>query len=100
MPRGSKGPRLWKRPARRNGGRTIAAPVWVIKDSGRHIATGCLARAAETKPPKEAEQALSEYIARKYQPERRKRDIDDIDCADVLSIYLAMPARPVANLMT
>jgi integrase len=89
MPRGSKGPRLWKRPARRNGGRTIAAPVWVIKDSGRHIATGCLARAAETKPPKEAEQALSEYIARKYQPERRKRDIDDIDCADVLSIYLA-----------
>jgi hypothetical protein len=43
----------------------------------------------ETKPPKEAEQALSEYIAKKYRPDRRIRDIEDIDCADVLSIYLA-----------
>jgi hypothetical protein len=89
MPRGSKGPRLWKRPARRKRGRTIAAPVWVIKDSGRHFATGCLARATETKPPQEAERALSDYIAKKYQPERRRRDIEGIDCADVLSIYLA-----------
>lgn len=89
MPRLGKGPRLWKRPARRKGGRTVAAPVWIIKDSGRHISTGCVASPTETKPPKEAEQALSEYIAKKYRPERRRRDIDDIDCADVLSIYLA-----------
>jgi len=89
MPRRSKGARLWKRPARRKGRRTTAAPVWVIKDCGRHIATGCIAGAAETKPPREAEQALSDYIAKKYQPERRRRDIEEIDCADVLSIYLA-----------
>jgi integrase len=89
MPRGSKGPRLWKRPARRKEGRTIAAAVWVIKDAGRHFATGCLARATETKPPPEAERALSDYIAKKYRPERRRRDIEEIDCADVLSIYLA-----------
>ena len=89
MPRLGKGPRLWKRPARRQGGRTVAAPVWIIKDSGRHISTGCVASPTETKPPREAEQALSEYIAKKYRPERRRRDIDDIDCADVLSIYLA-----------
>ena len=89
MPRLGKGPRLWKRPARRKGGRTVAAPVWIIKDSGRHISTGCVASPTETKAPREAEQALSEYIAKKYRPERRRRDIDDIDCADVLSIYLA-----------
>ncbi|HKF95994.1 MAG TPA: hypothetical protein VKB96_15655 [Gammaproteobacteria bacterium] len=41
------------------------------------------------KPPREAEQALSEYVANKYRPERRTRDIEAIDCADVLSIYLA-----------
>ena len=97
MPRGSKGPRLWKRPPRRKAGRTVATAVWVIKDSGRHIATGCLACPAETKPPREAEQALSEYIAGKYQPARRKRDIDDIDCADVLSIYLADAGEAVSE---
>jgi hypothetical protein len=61
----------------------------IIKDGGRHIATGCVAGPTETKPPKEAEQALSDYIAKKYQPERHRRDIGEIDCADVLSIYLA-----------
>jgi len=40
------------------------------------------------------EQALADYIARKYQPERRRRDIEDIDCADVLSIYLSDVGEP------
>jgi integrase len=87
MPRISKGPRLWKRPARRRGRKVVASAVWVIKDGGKHIATGCLAGKAEKRPPAAAEQALARYIAQKYKPSRRTRDIDEIDIADVLSIY-------------
>jgi integrase len=89
MPRPSKSARLFKRRARYKGRKCIARAVWIIKDGGKHIATGCIASSTETKPPREAEQALSDYIAKKYQPERRRRDIEEIDCADVLSIYLA-----------
>lgn len=89
MPRTSKGPRLWKRPARRKAGKLIGSAVWIIKDGDRHIATGCLAKPGDTAAPKEAQQALSQYIATKYRPERRNKDIEDIDCADVLSIYLS-----------
>jgi len=89
MPRPSKGARLFKRRARYKGRKLIAQAVWIIKDGGKHIATGCIASPSETKPPREAEQALSDYIAKKYQPERRRRDIEEIDCADVLSVYLA-----------
>jgi integrase len=89
MPRPNKGARLYKRRARFRGRKLIAQAVWIIKDGGKHIATGCIASPTETKPPREAEQALSDYIAKKYQPERRRRDIEEIDCADVLSIYLA-----------
>src|SRR5882724_12963508 len=89
MPRPSKGARLFKRKPRYHGRKLVAQAVWIIKDGGKHIATGCLAGPSETKPPREAEQALSDYIAKKYQPERRRRDIEEIDCADVLSIYLA-----------
>lgn len=88
MPRSSKGPRLWKRRARRKGKSIRAQAVWIIKDGGKHISTGCVASPAETKPPQEAQQALSDYIAKKYKPERRKRDIEEIYCADILSIYL------------
>jgi hypothetical protein len=37
----------------------------IIKDDGKHIATGCVAGPTETKPPREAEQALGDYIAQK-----------------------------------
>ena len=37
---------------------------------------------------REAEKQLAAYIAEKYQPTRHARDIDRIDIADVLSIYL------------
>jgi integrase len=89
MPRSSKGPRLWRRPARRKDGKIIAASVWIIKDAGKHIATGCLASPLERKPPAAAEKALADHIANKYQPPRKARDIDVIPIADVLAIYHA-----------
>jgi integrase len=89
MPRSSKGPRLWKRPARRKGGKIIAASVWIIKDAGKHIATGCLAGPAERNPPDAAVKALADYIAQKYRPPRKARDVDAIPIADVLAIYHA-----------
>jgi integrase len=83
MPRRSKGARLWLRPARRKSGRLVASAVWIIVDGNRHVATGCLKNQAG-----EAEQRLAAYIADKYRPSRHARDIDQIDIADVLSIYL------------
>jgi len=94
MPRPSKGARLYKRKARYHSGKLAHQAVWIIKDGDRHIATGCLAGAAQSKPPREAEQALADYIARKYQPERSRRDIEEIDCADVLAIYLTDVGEP------
>ena len=94
MPRPSKGVRLYKRKTRYRNGKVVAQALWIIKDGDRHIATGCVASPSETKPPREAEQALADYIAQKYQPERRRQDIEDIDCADVLSIYLTDVGEP------
>ncbi|WP_083468296.1 tyrosine-type recombinase/integrase, partial [Methylobacterium tarhaniae] len=82
MPRPRKGARLWLRPERKSGGRVVSSATWIILDDGRHIATGCPAGEAER-----AEKALAIYIAEKYQPKRKARDIEDIDVADVLSIY-------------
>jgi len=87
MPRSRKGPRLWKRPARRRGRKIVATAVWIIKDGGRHIATGCVAKPGDRSPPPEAEKALADHIAAKYRPSGAKRHIDEIDVADVLSIY-------------
>jgi hypothetical protein len=78
MPPPSKGARLYKRRARFKVRKLIAQAVWIIKDGDRHIATGCVASPTETKPPREAEQALADYIAQKYQPDRNRRDIDDM----------------------
>jgi integrase len=94
MPRPSKGARLYKRKARHRGGKLVAHALWIIRDGSGDFATGCIAGASETKPPAKAEQALADYIARKYRPERRHRDIDQIDCADVLSIYLGDVGEP------
>ncbi|MGY4297944.1 hypothetical protein ACVWXN_006039 [Bradyrhizobium sp. i1.4.4] len=89
MPRISKGPRLYKRKAKRRNGRLIANAVWTIRDGDREVATGIFAGEAERKPPKAAEDALVTYITSKYRPPRRVRDIEDIDVADVLAIYHA-----------
>jgi integrase len=83
MPRRSKGARLWLRPARRKGGRIFASAVWIIVDGNKQFATGCLKDQAG-----EAEKRLAEYIAEKYRPSRLVKDIDQIDIADVLSVYL------------
>ena len=89
MPRISKGPRLYKRKAKRRNGRLIANAVWTIRDGDREVATGVFASEAERKPPRTAEDALVRYITSKYRPPRRVRDIEDIDIADVLAIYHA-----------
>lgn len=86
MPRPSKGPRLYLRRARPGVGRKA---VWLIRDGYQDFSTGCVAGAAEHRPPEAAQRALAEYIAKKYQPSRKTEDIDRIDIADVLSIYLA-----------
>jgi integrase len=83
MPRRSKGARLWLRPARRSkAGKVIRRAIWIILDGGKHIATGCAEGEAER-----AEQVLGAYIAEKYDPARRERELSAIDVADVLSIY-------------
>jgi hypothetical protein len=94
MPRPGKGIRLYRRKPRYLDGKLVHQAVWIIKDGDRHIATGCVASSSETKPHREAEQALANYIAQKYQPERRRRDIEDIACADALSIYLTDIGEP------
>jgi integrase len=85
MPRQSKGPRLYRRPARPEVGRKA---VWIIRDSGRDYATGCIAEPTDKGPPEAAQKALADHIAAKYRPVRKTRDIESIDVADVLTIYL------------
>jgi integrase len=83
MPRRTKGAHLWLRPERRDKlERTIARAIWVILDGGRQFATRCAAGETER-----AEEQLAAYIAAKYRPTRREKDIEEIDIADVLSIY-------------
>jgi hypothetical protein len=82
MPRRSKGPHLWLRKERRKKGKLLARATWIIIDDGKHIATGCDASQAQ-----QAQGRLADYIADKYRPERRLRDIEQIDVADVLSMY-------------
>src|SRR5262249_43216413 len=81
MPRRKKGIRLWLRRERidKTGVRRAA---WIILDGDKHIATGCAASEVAA-----AEAKLAHYIAAKYEPIRKERDIEQIAIADVLSIY-------------
>src|SRR5438105_3009598 len=81
MPRRRKGVRLWLRPARRDREGAHRA-TWIIIDGRTHVGTGCAAHEIAG-----AEDKLARYIADKYQPARKERDIERIDIADVLSIY-------------
>jgi integrase len=84
MPTLRKNARLWLRPVRRDkSGRIIARATYLILDGGRHHPTGCFAGEADR-----AERKLAEYIAKKYQATRKERDLEAIDLADVLSIYV------------
>jgi hypothetical protein len=53
------------------------------KDRGRQFSTGCGAGDRA-----EAERKLSQYIASKYAPARRERDLSEIPVSDVINIYL------------
>jgi integrase len=84
MPTLRKSARLWLRPARRDKrGRLIARATYLILDAGRHHPTGCFAGEAER-----AERKLAEYISAKYQATRKERELEAIDVAGVLSIYV------------
>lgn len=82
MPRQGRGPRLWWRKERRSGRKLLAQGTWIVIDGGKHHATGCFA--GETR---KAQEFLASYIAEKYSPDRRLKDIEFIDVADVLSVY-------------
>lgn len=88
MSRTSKGPRLYKRAARRKNGAIARQPVWVVLDGSKEISTGVAANPDQSKAPAEAVKFLSDYLIKQVRPERKAREIDDIPIADVLSIYL------------
>jgi hypothetical protein len=83
MPRRNKSARLWLRPEAKKNGKLYRRATWLIIDGSRHFSTGCLAHEIE-----KAERKLAEHVALKYQPSRKERDIELIDVADVLTIYL------------
>lgn len=82
MPARKKGIRLWLRAKRRDRNGTVRQASWIILDGDKHVATGCAASEIAA-----AEGRLAEYVATKYRPQRKARDIEQIDMADVLSIY-------------
>ncbi len=83
MPRRSKGPRLWLRPARRDHDGKQHGAVYVILDRGRQVSTGFTADESDR-----AEQALAHYIGQKHQREAGPRDPSRVPVADVLAVYL------------
>lgn len=96
MPNPAKGARLYLRPATRDAAGRILKPArYIIRDGGRQIGTGC-----GEGDRAEAERRLASYIASKYAPARRERDLAEIRVADVIKIYLddVVPgqARPEA----
>ena len=83
MPRKAKRPRLWLRSARRDHSGSFRAAIWIILDRNKHVATGCAEGQTD-----EAEKCLAAYLAAKHQPKRQRNDVEDIDIADVISIYV------------
>lgn len=85
MPRPAKGPRLWPRRQRlAPDGSVTHHGVWLIRDRGRDISTGC---GLGDRPG--AERALGRYIAEKHAATRtRDGDPARIPIADVIAIWL------------
>lgn len=85
MPRPAKGARLWVEPEERDSeGKIVRRASFVIRDGKSKVRTGCARTDRQG-----AEQALAEYIARKYQvPRDRGRHPSQILVLDVLNIYL------------
>jgi hypothetical protein len=86
MPNPSKGARLYLRKRR---GRE---PKWVILDAGGEVATGCNEGDRE-----QAEKALADYIARKYQRPRGPSHPDQMTIGRALEIYGNEHAPNVAS---
>jgi hypothetical protein len=82
MPSPHKGTRLWLRKGRKGKDGSYRQATWIILDGDKHVATGCAADEAQR-----AEQCPAAYIAAKQKPKRKEHDIEQIDVADVLSIY-------------
>jgi len=83
MPPRRQPPRLWERRERRDAaGKLISRAQLLILDGGKQIPTGFGTSQAE-----DAARALADYIAKEYRPDRRQRDIEHIDIADVLLVY-------------
>jgi integrase len=76
MPRPAKGVRLYLRK------RAKREPVWVIRDKGNEITTGCNEGDRE-----QAEKALADYIARKYETPSGPRHPDQMSISRALEIY-------------
>jgi integrase len=85
MSRRSKGARLWLESEERSmDGKVVRHAAWVIRDGKSKVRTGCPRADREG-----AEQALAEYIAKKYTvPRDRGRHPSQILVLDVLNIYL------------
>jgi integrase len=85
MPQRSKGPRLYKRSARRDkDGRVTHAAVYLIRDGSTTVSTGC---GPDDKPG--AEKALNAYLARKYAEAgaSQRATGDTVYIAEVLNLY-------------
>lgn len=79
MPRQQKPPRLYLRKPRR----PTDEARWVIKDGTVEIGTGC-----GPSDRASAEAQLAKYLSEKHKPERRHKELHEIDLADVINVYL------------
>lgn len=77
MPAKPKGPRLYLRKRR---GRES---VWVIRDGTSEVSTGC-----GPGDDRRAQEALADYIARKYNPVSREAKLSRLYIADIVSVFL------------
>ena len=74
---------VWLRSEHRDRAGSLRPATWIILDRGKHFATRCTAPQTA-----EAEKCLAAYLAAKHQPKRQRNDVEDIDVADVISIYV------------
>jgi integrase len=94
MPRRSKGPHLWLRPARRDRNGGFHDATWLIVDRSKQKATGCLADERDR-----AEQALAVYIAEKHSRvgHRDPTQIPITDVAVYVTDVVPSHARPIES---
>lgn len=98
MPRRSKGPRFWLRPARRDAAGSLThAAAWLILDGTSQHSTGLGADASDG----EKEAALRAYLATKHTSAANagSRDPSQVQLADVLAKYITDKERPYETLL-